>query len=445
MSDQTSHDLAQQALARGDRVALELFDRLLTRDPGNARLWLGKAQALELCGDGRGARIVAEQIAAQAPGFLPALTYLAGLRLAAADRDFAAPFRTAATQVPSDPNIPAAHIEALAGADLPAQAASIAAEARRRFPAEPHFALLDAIHAGASGEWDRAEAIFADLKDESPQRHLHEARHRLRARDSLTAERLLQRALAVEPWDIAAWALLGIAWRLAGDSRAEWLHEQAGLVELIPLASGEELVAKASGALCRLHATSAMPLGQSLRGGTQTRGILFNRTEPILAALHDTIRATLETYRAGLPPLDETHPLLRHRKTPWKLAGSWSVRLKGGKGGAGDYHAAHIHPQGIISSALYLIVPEAAGDANKRHGWLEIGRPPRDLGLDLAPLRVIEPRRAHLALFPSTLYHGTIPLAGAGNPEAERLTVAFDVVNDLTPQPSALPTRGLAL
>lgn len=423
MSDAASHKMAHDALARGDPAALSLFDALLTRDRGNARLWLGKAQALELNGDRRGARLVAEQLADQAPGFIAALTYLAALRRAAGEADFAAPFRTAAQRAPHDPNIPAAHVEALAAADLSGQAAEAAAEARARFASEPHFALLEAIHAGAAGEWDRAEAIFARLADTSPQRLLHEARHRLRGRDPLAAEALLAQVLAAEPADIAAWALLGIAWRLADDERAAWLHEQAGLVTLLPLEARPGLLEEAAAHLRRLHTSASLPLGQSLRGGTQTRGILFERPDPLLAELQRAIRAVLEAYRAQLPPGDAAHPLLRHRDAPWRLAGSWSVRLTGG----GDHHKAHIHPQGIISSALYLVVPEQAGDEGQREGWLEIGRPPSDLGLDCKPLRTIRPRPGHLALFPSTLYHGTTPWRGTGAENAERITVAFDV------------------
>ncbi|SHN56398.1 putative 2OG-Fe(II) oxygenase [Erythrobacter sanguineus] len=425
MNDTVSHDMAQQALARGDPAALALFDRLLARDPGNARLWLGKAQALELAGDRRGARIVAQQIAGQAPGFTAALTYLAGMLLAAGEPDFAAPFRQAAARAPHDPNIPAAHVEALAAADLSAEAAAIAAEARTRFPHEPHFALLEAIHAGAAGEWDRADALYAALADDRPQRLLHEARHRLRGQDPLTAEHLLAQVLTAEPGDIAAWALRGIAWRLADDPRAAWLHEQAGLVRLQPLAARAGLIAEAAALLRDLHKAAALPLGQSLRGGTQTRGILFQRSEPVLGELHAAIRATLEAYRAALPPADADHPLLRHRDVPWRLAGSWSVRLTGG----GDHHTAHIHPQGIVSSALYIVVPEEAQDTGQRQGWLEIGRPPPDLRLTLEPLAVIGPREGHLALFPSTLYHGTTPFGAQPQTRCERLTVAFDVID----------------
>ncbi|BDI60412.1 putative 2OG-Fe(II) oxygenase [Qipengyuania nanhaisediminis] len=422
------HGRARVAIERGEADALARFDRALQVNPGEADLWLGKAQALEVDGNSQGARVIAEQLCDQAPGFIAALTFHAGLLLAAGEKDFAAPFRKAAARAPQDPNIAAAHIETLAGLDHAAQAADIAAEARERFPREPHFTLLEAVHAGSAGQWERAEALWAQCPIDNPMRALHEARHRIRSGEIARADALLDRVLAANPWDISGWALRGIVWRLSGDNRAQWLHEQAKLVQLRPLEAREGLLGDVTGELRALHSRSAMPLGQSLRGGTQTRGILFHRTEPLLAELHEAIRTTLASYRADLPVRDDSHPLLRHREDNWRLAGSWSVRLTGGGSGAGDYHTAHIHPLGIVSSALYLVVPAAAHGGGKG-GWLEVGRPPPDLGLDLPPLRSIEPQEGHLALFPSTLYHGTTRFGGAGAQSAERMTVAFDVVS----------------
>jgi len=421
------HGRARVALERGEADAVSRFDTALAVNPGDADLWLGKAQALDVAGDCKGARLIAQQLCDQAPGFIAALEFLSGLKLAAGESDFTSPFRAAAAKAPQDPNIPAAHAEIFAGLDYAREAAEVAAEARARFPQEPHFALLEAVHAGSAGEWDRAEAIFATLQLDTATRALHEGRHRIRAGQIKQAEALLDRVRAENPWDINAWALHGIAWRLGGDPRADWLHEQAGLVQLRPLVARAGLVDDVVEELRMLHAGSAMPLGQSLRGGTQTRGILFHRTEPLLAELHAAIRATLEEYRSAMPPRDEIHPLLRHRATPWQLAGSWSVRLTGGGSGSGDYHTAHIHPQGILSSAAYLVVPDAA-QGPEQFGWLEIGRPPPDLGLDLPPIRSIQPKEGHLALFPSTLYHGTTPFGSGCGASAERMTVAFDVV-----------------
>ena len=51
-----------------------------------------------------------------------------------------------------------------------------------------------------------------------------------------------------------------------------------------------------------------------------------------------------------------------------------------------------------------------------------LGEPQAELRLPLEPFRTIEPKPGRLALFPSTMWHGTYPF-DAG----ERLTVAFDV------------------
>ncbi|MDJ0979847.1 MAG: putative 2OG-Fe(II) oxygenase [Erythrobacter sp.] len=417
---------ARVALERGEASALGRFDEALRADPGNAELHLGKAQALELSGDRKGARIVAEQIAAQAPGFIAALSFLSSLYLAAGESDFTAPFAAAAAKAPQDPNILAAWINSFAGIERFADAARIADQARAAFPAEPHFALLEALNAGSAGDWDRAEAVFADLALESAQRWLAEARHRLRAGQIAMSQALVDKALDTAPHDVAAWALQGIVWRLSetdeGKAKARWLHEQAGLVQMRPLIAQDGLLERVRTRLEALHEGAGMPLGQSLRGGSQTRGILLQRPEPEFAELHSAILDTLKAYRDELPDKDADHPLLKARDTPWRLAGSWSVRLTG----EGDHHAAHIHPAGLISSALYVTVPQTANDADKQ-GWLEIGRPPADLRLDLAPIASIQPKEGHLALFPSTLYHGTTRFARPPDQSA-RMTIAFDVI-----------------
>ncbi|WP_284124596.1 putative 2OG-Fe(II) oxygenase [Parerythrobacter aestuarii] len=412
------HGRARMAIERGEADAVERVDRALAINAADADLWLAKAQALDVAGDVSGARNIAEQIVQQAPGWLEGLRFLAQLRHAMGDVDFTAPYAEAARRAPQDPNIPADHCAVLAGLDYAAEAVEVAADAYRRFPDQPHFGLLEAINAGAAGDDAHAESVFAELQLERADRWLHEARHRIRLGQLDRAQELLEKALAEQAWDISAWAMRGIAWRLAGDDRASWLHEQAGLVSLLPLVDAEAVLAPAIEKLHALHDGSPMPLGQSLRGGSQTRGILFHRLEPEFAALQQAIRATLENYRDQLPSHDPTHPLLRHRDTPWKILGSWSVRLFGG----GDHHTAHIHPQGIVSSACYLVLPEGRQPGD---GALEIGRPAPDLRLDLGPVQVIEPQIGHLALFPSTLYHGTTPFSAA-----QRMTVAFDVVTD---------------
>ena len=411
------HGRARVALERGDPAASIWFEKALASNPGDADLWLGKAQALDVGGDADSARELAQSIVDQAPSWAEGLRFLAQLRLEAGDTDFTAHYAEATRKAPNDANIYFAWIATLGGLDYDRDAAEVARLARAAFPDIEHFTLLEATHASASGELEQAERLFAALGMDGADRRLHEARHRIRLGDPSRADRLLGTVLENDPWSISAWALRGVAWRLLDDPRAQWLHEQEGLVRLLPLHDAASILPRIIPVLHDLHDRSPFPLGQSLRGGTQTRGQLFDREHPLLRELHRAIMTTVDRYRAKLPAADAAHPLLRALTSQWSMIGSWSVRLRGG----GDCHASHIHPQGILSSALYLDLPEDKGE-DPQAGWLEIGRPATDLGLNLEPLYSIEPKAGYLALFPSTLYHGTRPFRSG-----QRMTVAFDV------------------
>lgn len=417
------HGRARVAIERGEAESVVLFDRALALNPGEADLWLGKAQALDVAGDVDGALSIAQELVRQAPQWLEALRFLAQLRVGRGEEDFAGHYRTACEKLPDNQDIPAAWCDLLGGHDLDREAMEVAAAARLRFPGNPRFAVSEANYAGITGDDERAEKIFASLDWDNPVRWLHEARHRIRLGNIGAAHDALDEVLAADRWNISGWALRGILWRLDRDERADWLLGDERLHRLMKLEADEVLLSRAKPVLDGLHDFSPFPLGQSLRGGTQTRGILFARREEPLQELHSAIERTLERYRASLPAKDVIHPLLRHRSSPWALAGSWSVRLSGG----GDHHAAHIHPQGIVSSALYIEVPPDDGSGEKQ-GWLELGRPPPDLRLDLPPIATIKPEPGHLALFPSYLYHGTRPFDGS-----RRMTVAFDVVAEPEP------------
>jgi hypothetical protein len=304
----------------------------------------------------------------------------------------------------------------LAGVDHFAEAADAARQGRAAIGDAPELALREAIHAGEAGDDARAAAIFEALELETVERTVHEARHWLRVGAPERAEGLTAAAIAETPDSIAAWALRDIAWRLLDDPRHQWLHMQDGLVRPMPLDFADEEFDSVVALLDRLHDSSTMPVGQSVRQGSQTRGGLFDRHEPEFAILERSFRRAVESYRDQLPPRDDLHPLLRHRDDSWRFAGSWSIRVfEGGR------HTEHIHPLGIVSSAAYFVVPQTGSD-DAQAGWLELGRPPPDLRLDLPPLYSIEPRPRQCALFPSTLYHGTRRFTGG-----KRMTVAVDI------------------
>jgi hypothetical protein len=88
------------------------------------------------------------------------------------------------------------------------------------------------------------------------------------------------------------------------------------------------------------------------------------------------------------------------------------------------FHVNHIHPEGWISSALYIALPDEVRDATDRSGHIQFGVPPIELGLALPPRRIVKPQVGELVLFPSYMWHGTVPFTSA----QPRITVAFDLV-----------------
>ncbi|MGL4540931.1 MAG: putative 2OG-Fe(II) oxygenase, partial [Polymorphobacter sp.] len=244
-------------------------------------------------------------------------------------------------------------------------------------------------------------------------------RHLLRARAPDRA------AAVLAPWtgagaatDQLAWALLGTAWRLMGDARHDWLVEPATMTRALDLDLGSADLAVIAAVLRRLHKAREHPFDQTLRGGTQTEGMLFLRGEPEIRQLRLAIEAGVRDFIDGLPAFDATHPLLGRDRGGFRFSGAWSVRLRGG-----GNHVNHIHPAGWLSSACYIALPEAAMGGANDAGWLTFGVPPIELGLELPALAKVEPRPGRLALFPSYLWHGTQAFD-----DGERLTVAFDVI-----------------
>ena len=76
---------------------------------------------------------------------------------------------------------------------------------------------------------------------------------------------------------------------------------------------------------------------------------------------------------------------------------------------------------GWLSSAYYVDLPPSV-NADSRDGWIKFGQPALELGQE--PEHVVQPKAGRLVLFPSYMWHGTIPFSGA----ATRLTLPFDVV-----------------
>lgn len=164
-----------------------------------------------------------------------------------------------------------------------------------------------------------------------------------------------------------------------------------------------------------MHSTARHPIGQSLRNGTQTFNDIFDDSNAIIQELKHWIHEQA-IRMTGEHTVNRYHPFLRYVGDKIDFNASWSVNLT-----QGGFHTSHFHPKGWLSGVFYVDVPEAIEHGGE--GWLQFGRPEISQ-LPLDPDFVVKPETGLLVLFPSFMWHGTLPFSRG----KRRMTVAFDLV-----------------
>jgi Flp pilus assembly protein TadD len=226
-----------------------------------------------------------------------------------------------------------------------------------------------------------------------------------------------------QPYEQRWIAYEATAARMLGDPLYSRLYDYVRLVRVYDLEpppgwrSMADLNAALIAALRPRHLFRAHPLDQSLRNGSQTARNLLTERDPAIRALLAAFAIPIADYVASLGTASD-HPVSARNGGAAVLQGCWSVELR-----RNGYHISHVHPQGWISSAYYVEVPTDADDAAARPGWIKFGEP----GLPIPHMdaeHFVQPRPGRLVLFPSYMWHGTIPIRG----ESTRLSVAFDAV-----------------
>lgn len=234
----------------------------------------------------------------------------------------------------------------------------------------------------------------------------------LRLGEPAEALTLINELSASAPDDQQLIAYRATALRMLGDPAYRQLHDYARLVRTYRLQPPAELAHE----LSKLHRWQQWPLEQSLRGGTQT-GNNLPGDNPVIAAFLAMLDAPIRDYIARLDS-SRDHPTDRRKRSSYRLSGSWSVRLR-----PGGFHINHVHPMGWLSSAYYVEVPPQPEHAQPKAGWLKFGEP--DLPMPgCTPDHFVAPEPGMLVLFPSYIWHGTVPFEHG----EQRLTADFDVV-----------------
>ncbi len=173
--------------------------------------------------------------------------------------------------------------------------------------------------------------------------------------------------------------------------------------------------------LLELHSSKEQPLEQTLHKGTQTRGNLFDIDHPLLAHIQAQYQLAVRAYIEQKGHLPQLYPGFWQKKKT-EFSGSWSVALK-----QSGFHNHHVHPMGWLSSACYIALPNLTDVDNQ--GYFQVGVPNlANNGLGLSPLKEVKPTPGKLVLFPSMLWHGTVPF----EENSLRLSIACDIVYSKT-------------
>ena len=262
--------------------------------------------------------------------------------------------------------------------------------------------------------------------------HISHATCLLQAGQPERAAEVAETAARLDPLDQQAWATLGLAWRANGHPAEAWLYDYTQHVQAYDLAPPEGWSDMASfnqalaAALAAMHTDAQAPVDQTLRHGSQTMDNIFDQGHPLVVQLKGRITQAVDRYIAHLDslPADDSHPLMGRTSPRWRYTDSWSSRLR-----SSGFHTNHVHAHGWISSCYYVALPpvmtQRADVDDPRDGWIAFGEPDIAIpGCDLTARRHVRPQVGRLVLFPSCMWHGTLPFTDT----QARLTIAFDVV-----------------
>ena len=235
-----------------------------------------------------------------------------------------------------------------------------------------------------------------------------------------------EKLCAAQPRNQYAIALRTTAWRLSGSPRYAEVCDYLSLLEARPLdtphgwSSLDEFLIELAAELAGLHRFRTHPLEQSVRGGSQLTLQPSELARPLIAALFDSIRTSVQRFITKLGTGDD--PVRARNTGAAAISGAWSVRLA-----SGGHHADHVHPHGWLSSACYIALPPTIGAGatpQDRAGWLRFGRPGVKTQPPLGADHFVKPKPGLLVLFPAYTWHGVEPFES----DQPRLSVAFDVV-----------------
>jgi uncharacterized protein (TIGR02466 family) len=376
--------------------ALELIKAAIQHNPRNPHYHANLANVLQALGSRDEATVALERAFALDPGMVTALTNLGALRQQQGRMDEAI----------------AAYRHSL--------------ELRPDY-ADAYYNLATALK--EQGKLDEAIATLRQaiaLQPNSANEHVVLAGYLLERHDFNAALEACDSCLKLAPRNIRALGFKSVALTELGEREA--LRALVDFDMLIarqhiqaPPAAYPNLAAFNDALITHVRAHPSLvdnPSTGATRGGGHTDELLVDPKGPF-ATFEQIINAAVTDYLQSLP-LQQSHPYLAQRPRAWRLT-VWGVVLR-----AEGHQVAHIHPGGWVSGVYYAKVPAVVDTAAGDHaGWIEFGQPPLEFHADAkAEVRAVKPEEGLLLLFPSYVYHRTIPYMS----KEERVSIAFDVL-----------------
>ena len=152
-----------------------------------------------------------------------------------------------------------------------------------------------------------------------------------------------------------------------------------------------------------------------LSNGFQTSGNLFLHEKESIKILKDIIYKNIQSYRDQFSHTN--FKIFTEWPSQFEIY-AWMILI----GNQGSLNA-HMHKEGWLSGSLYINIPEKEEDSNAGDIRFSLnGGAYKDDGKKF-PEKIVDLKTADMVLFPSSLFHSTIPFNSTKN----RITLAFDV------------------
>lgn len=243
--------------------------------------------------------------------------------------------------------------------------------------------------------------------------------------DIARAEECLGRCLALDPENthaLSALATLYLDSNASDKYRAFSDFETYVSASAPPVPNGEGLrdgfLSNLESEIRRCPSLRDAPLHRSTVAGESTDSMTGD-AGTAMECLRTMFVTEAQSYAARLSCADD-HPLAKLKNRAFTTC-MWGNIL-----GAGGHQDSHNHPDAWLSGIYYVSVPdEVGGPDSGQNGWVEFGRPRMEYyGADQLDIRLIKPQVGMMILFPSYIWHRTLPLAG----DAPRISVAIDFI-----------------